>query len=114
MESPKVHVERAKKLTRLLDAQWKILGFSFGIDAFFDIIPGVTSIIPTALSLYLLYIALIAQVPSPILGKMLLNILIDYVIGIVPIIGFFGDIFFKSNVRNLSLIESYLEDTKSL
>ena len=109
MIDPYVHLKTARRLARLLDTQWNILGIHFGIDPILDIIPGVTSLIPTFLSLYLIYIALMFDVPSPILGKMLLNIVIDYVIGIIPILGFVADIFFKANIINLKLIEGYIE-----
>ncbi len=47
------------------------------------------------------------NIPEEQIAKMVRNIMIDFVLGLVP---FFGDIFdfiYKANSKNLSILESY-------
>ena len=104
-----MHLKNAKYLAKLLDSQCSILGVHFGIDPLFDVIPGITPLISSGLSFYILYIAKLFNVPGEIMMKMIGNVLIDYIIGSIPVIGFIGDIFFKSNLKNIALLEAYLQ-----
>jgi hypothetical protein len=47
------------------------------------------------------------RVPRVVQLRMLLNIGIDVVIGIVPFIGDVADVFWKSNTKNLALLERH-------
>lgn len=102
------HLKKAKFLATLLDSRWSILGVQFGIDPLFDIIPGITPLISVGLSLYILYIAKLYNLPGDLMLQMIGNIVLDYLIGSIPVLGFLGDIFFKSNLKNLTLLENYL------
>ena len=37
------------------------------------------------------------------------NILFDFILGLIPVIGIVFDSFYKSNVKNLALIEKYFD-----
>ncbi|KAF9580861.1 hypothetical protein BGW38_002330 [Lunasporangiospora selenospora] len=43
---------------------------------------------------------------------MLINVLIDFVIGLLPWVGDFLDIFYKSNQYNLTLFANWLEENQ--
>jgi hypothetical protein len=43
-----------------------------------------------------------------VIARMLGNLGIDWVLGLVPIIGFVFDVWFKANLRNLALLEREL------
>ena len=58
-------------------------------------------------SMTLLFTALRERVPTVILFRMLLNILADVLIGAIPLLGDVFDFFWRSNRRNLALIERY-------
>ena len=48
-------------------------------------------------------------VPTMVVGRMLLNIVMESVVGVIP---FFGDIFdfaFKANKRNVELLREYVD-----
>jgi hypothetical protein len=47
------------------------------------------------------------RVPRVVQLRMLLNIAIDVVVGIVPFVGDVADFFWKSNTRNLALLERH-------
>ena len=46
---------------------------------------------------------------SRVLLKMLGNLLVDIVVGSIPLIGDIFDIGFKANLRNIRLLEEYFE-----
>lgn len=48
-------------------------------------------------------------VPREVLGKMVGNILIDSVAGTIPVVGDLFDVGWKSNVKNIELLEKHLE-----
>ena len=58
-------------------------------------------------SMGMLVTALRERVPTVILFRMILNILIGVLIGAIPILGDVFDFFWRSNKRNLNLIEKY-------
>lgn len=103
----------AEKLVRFLDDGIRIPGTEFGIGAdgiigFF--FPGVGDFVTGGGSLALLYLALKERVPTVALGRMVVNIAIDTLGGALPIVGDVFDVFWKSNRKNLELIEHYRDD----
>ena len=47
------------------------------------------------------------RVPRVVQLRMLINVAIDVAIGIVPLVGDVADVFWKSNARNLALLEHH-------
>lgn len=101
------HLQFARRFARLMDNQFSILGFRFGLDGIVGMIPGLGDLIGLALSSYLIWIAANFNVPASKLLHMIINVLIDLFIGSVPVIGDLGDIFFKANQRNLQILEEH-------
>lgn len=101
------HLKQAKILTTLLDTQFKIFGISFGLDPILDLVPGVGSILGAISSLYIFWIASQLKVPREVYIKMIVNILIDFIIGEIPLLGIILDTFFKSNVKNFEMLQPY-------
>jgi hypothetical protein len=93
----------------LLDAKFRIPGteIRFGIDPLLALIPGIGDLASPVFATLLIVQGLRQRVPKIILVRMLGNALVDALIGVVPIAGPVGDIFWKANVRNLALLERY-------
>ena len=51
--------------------------------------------------------------PPQLYSRMMLNIVFDFVIGLVPFIGDLADAVYKCNTRNAILLEKYLRDKKA-
>lgn len=101
------HLKMATFFATALDNSMGIGKFRFGISAFFDLIPGIGDTIDALLSFYLVWIAIKVQLPTDKILQMIGNIILSYLISIVPI---FGDVVYilrKTNLRNLSIITSY-------
>ena len=103
------HIVLARRLTRLLDLRFTVFGIRFGIDPLLDMIPGVGNLFAAATSCYLFWIAYRLRVPTRVYLRMSWNILVDYLFGVVPYIGIVFDVFYRSNVKNFALLESYFD-----
>lgn len=108
------NLERIRKLSRLMDTAIRIPGtrFRIGWDPIIGLIPGLGDLIDTAISAYLLFLANQFGLPRNVLGWMLFNIALEAVIGTIPLIGDIFDAFYKSNIRNLALLEKHLQVTE--
>lgn len=95
----------------LLDSRFRIPGtrIRFGLDPVLSLIPGAGDLASPAFAVAMLVQAVYQGVPKIIMVRMLLNGLLDALIGAVPIVGTVGDIFFRANLRNLALVERYAQ-----
>ena len=101
---------RLRQLSENLDESFTIPGtnIKFGIDALIGLVPGGGDLIGSLFSLYLLRTAIKMKLPKSAIISIMFNIIIDTTIGIVPVIGDIFDIFWKSNKRNMRIIEKHL------
>jgi hypothetical protein len=100
----------AGHLVRLLDDGLRIPGtrIGIGLDAILGFLFPVLGDAATGLaSLALLVLAFQMRVPKVVLLRMVANIALDTLLGCVPIVGDAFDLFFRSNRRNLELIQRY-------
>jgi hypothetical protein len=103
------HVKIAKFLALILDNRFEVLGIRFGLDPILDLVPGVGDIIGVVLGLYIVYVAVELKLPQDRINRMFLNIIIDFIIGLIPLAGIIGTIFYRSNQMNIKIIEEYLQ-----
>ena len=82
-----------------------VLGWRFGLDALIGLVPGLGDTSTALVSFYILAAAVRYRVPKITLLRMGLNIGIDYVVGALPVVGDFADAWWKSNRKNLELLQ---------
>ena len=101
---------RLRQLSENLDESFTIPGtnIKFGIDALIGLVPGGGDLIGSLFSLYILRTAIKMKLPKGAILSIIFNIILDTTIGIVPVVGDIFDIFWKSNKRNMKIIEKYL------
>ncbi|CAN5146293.1 DUF4112 domain-containing protein [soil metagenome] len=105
------HVE---VLSKLMDNRFKVPGtdIRFGLDGIIGLIPGVGDLAGFAVSAYLITIMSKNGASGFVLARMMLNVIIDTALGMVPVVGDIFDFAFKSNVRNMRLMNEYYEEGK--
>jgi len=106
----------AEGLVRFLDDGIRVpfTDFRFGFDAILGLLPVVGDAATGLTSAAILGLALKQGVPTIVLLRMVGNIAVDVLIGMVPVVGDAFDLVFKSNRRNLDLIERFRdEDAKA-
>lgn len=104
-------LNRIRKLSRLMDTAIRVPGtkFRIGLDPILGLVPGAGDLISTAFSAYIIYLATRLGIPGKDLRKMLFNIGLEGVVGTVPLVGDLFDAYYKSNIRNLAILEQHLQ-----
>jgi len=105
-------LRRAQRLARLLDAQFSIMGVRFGFDAIVGLIPVAGDTAALLGALYPIYVARKYKLDPRIERKMLRNVLLDYVIGLVPLVGDLFDVAFKANLKNVAQLEKAVTSSR--
>ncbi|NDJ25684.1 DUF4112 domain-containing protein [Nostoc sp. B(2019)] len=103
-------LNRIRQLSRLMDTSIRIplTGFRIGIDPIIGLVPGAGDLISTAFSAYIIFLATRFGIPRQDLAKMIFNVGLETVVGTVPLVGDLFDAFYKSNIRNLAILEQHL------
>lgn len=105
----KNRLKTATFLANLLDNKFKILGLRFGIDPILGLIPGGGDLVSLILSSYIVWIGIKMELPKNKITRMIGNIMLDFGIGLLPILGDAADFAFKSNLMNLEILEQHVE-----
>jgi hypothetical protein len=108
-------LEHLRSLSVLWDESLRIPGTKFrvGLESVIGLLPFGGDAIGIVLSCYILFRAIQFGLPQSILLRMALNILIDGVVGTIPLIGDLFDSTWKANTRNVNLLEAHLRHPRS-
>ncbi|HRB19347.1 MAG TPA: DUF4112 domain-containing protein [Chitinophagales bacterium] len=101
-------------ITKLMDSQFKIPGtkITFGIDPIIGLVPWIGDLIDYCISAYLMVAMIRNGASGKVVAKMLRNITVDGLVGLIPFLGRIFDIFYKANRRNLILAVEHFEEGK--
>ncbi len=104
--------ENLDMLSHLLDDFIRIPGTSirFGLDGVVALVPGVGDVLQGLASSIIILAAWARGVPKVTLGRMVANVGIEVLVGLVPIAGDMFDIAWKANRRNYALLTGSLEE----
>lgn len=101
---------RVHRLARLMDSSIRLPGgFRIGVDGLIGLVPVVGDLAATGASFYIVAQAARAGVPTFTLVRMVLNIALDAIVGAIPLLGDVFDVAFKANLRNVRLMDAYLD-----
>lgn len=112
MSSRPFDVAALERLARLLDSAVRIPGTNVrvGLDALIGLIAGVGDTATALVSGVFILAAIRAGAPKRVIAEMAANILLDWLIGAIPIAGDIFDVAFRANARNLALLRAALAD----
>ena len=103
--------KRLERLAWLTDNSIPIpgTGARVGIDPLIGLVPWIGDAMGAVISSYIISEAARLGAPKSVLLKMAFNVFLDALIGIVPAVGDLFDFAWKANLRNVRLLEHYLE-----
>ncbi len=90
-----------------------ILGRRIGLDGIIGLIPVVGDSATLAASVAVIVSGVASGASAATITRMVLNTLVDAVVGAVPVAGQIWDFFYKANTRNLRLLEADLDDREA-
>jgi hypothetical protein len=102
--------KRLTRLTHLMDGVFEIplVKRKFGFDPLIGLVPVVGDLIPAAIGLYLVFEARQLGASRWLQTRMVGNLLLDLLVGAVPVLGDFFDLMFRAHYRNLKLLQKEL------
>ena len=112
--SPLINVSarlaRLRMIARLMDSAIVLPGtrFRFGLDSLFGLAPVVGDAAGALVALYIVWEARRLGAPAELVARMMGNVAVDTLSGSIPLVGDLFDAAFKSNTRNIALLEEWL------
>ena len=97
------------RIARLMDNQFRLPGtqFRFGLDPLLGLLPVVGDLSTLAVSGALLLTMMRHGASGAVVVRMALNILLDTIVGAIPLLGNLFDFAYKSNERNVALLRRH-------
>jgi hypothetical protein len=104
-------LQRARAVAHVLDEVVEIPGTNYriGLDPLLGLLPVVGDAPAAVASAYVVATAAAVGVPRATLARMLSYLVVDAVVGSLPLVGDVFDAAFKANVRNVRLLEARAE-----
>jgi len=102
---------RIESLAKLLDIAFILpgTGIRYGVDGVIRLVPVVGDLLATAFSLWLVREARALGAPWHLTARMLGNVAVEGVVGMVPLAGDAFDVLFRANMRNVRLLRRWLD-----
>jgi hypothetical protein len=103
--------ENLDVLSRVLDTWFRVPGTSIrvGLDGIVGFIPGIGDLLGGLASCIIVLAAYFRGVPLITVARMVVNLAIEVVVGMVPVLGNLFDIGWRANRRNYHLLEQSLQ-----
>jgi hypothetical protein len=111
----KMTLDHLDDLSRVLDSAFTVPGtrLTVGVDAIAGVVPVLGPLVTTGLSGYIVAQAWRHGAPAGTLARMGGNIAVDAVLSSIPVVGFFADMVFKANRRNMMHLRNHLQGQTS-
>ena len=110
-EEREIILNRLQRFSDVMEGQWTIpfTRIPFGLDFLIGLVPVVGDVFTGLLSLWLVMQARKFKLSTWVYFRMAANILLDVILGSIPLLGDLFDLAFRANKRNLKLILFELE-----
>jgi hypothetical protein len=105
-------LRRLRGLAWFLDRSIPIGRYRIGLDPIFGLLPGAGDWLGAVLSLYIVYEGARLGLPASVLARMGGNILLEAIVGVIPLLGDLFDLAWQANTRNLALVERHYKPTR--
>ncbi|MCA8829952.1 DUF4112 domain-containing protein [Hymenobacter pini] len=101
-----------ERVSHLLDSQFRVPGttWRFGLDPIMGLIPVVGGLPSLAISGVLILTMMRHGASGNLVVRMVLNVVLDTVIGAIPVVGNIFDFAYKANDRNVRLLRAHYQE----
>ena len=96
----------ARTIAKLMDSQFEVAGFKFGLDALIGLVPVAGDAASFVIGMYPVYLARKHKLGALVISRMMLNLGADFITGAVPLVGDVLDVAYKANLKNFKLLEA--------
>ena len=105
-------IERLAGIASRLDNIFRLPGtrIRFGWDGIASLVPVIGDTLALAPAAFIVWRAHQMGAPAHLLGRMGVNVGLDYVIGSIPVIGTVFDVGWKANIRNVALLKDHFAE----
>ncbi|MFP4089574.1 MAG: DUF4112 domain-containing protein [Cyclobacteriaceae bacterium] len=102
------------QVTNLMDSRFRLPGtnFRFGLDPILGLLPGIGDAVSLAISGVLITYMYRQGASRKALIMMIGNVVLDAIIGSIPILGNIFDFAYKANNRNIRIMKRHFEEDK--
>lgn len=102
-------LELVRRVSKLLDSALVVPGtsFRFGLDPILGLFPGLGDLISPLFTIGVIWQARDLGLPRVVQLRMIFNVAIDTLVGMVPLAGDVFDFVWRSNDKNLALLERH-------
>lgn len=105
-DSAHEELSRLRQLARLLDSAIPLPGgYRIGLDGLIGLIPGIGDALTACAAAWIVIRGAQMGASTSMLVRMMWNIILEVVVGIVPVVGDLFDFAWKANDRNIALLE---------
>jgi hypothetical protein len=103
-------LDRARRVGYLLDEAFEVpvLGYRIGLDPLIGLVPVAGDAVAALLSMYVVFEGARAGASFPLLFLMTLLVVVDFVVGSLPLVGDLFDAVWKANAWNARLLERHV------
>ena len=104
-------IARIEAVAMLLDVAFVVPGtkMRYGLEGVVGLVPVIGDVVTKVISLWIVREARALGAPWHVTTRMLGNVALDGAVGLVPFAGDAFDIFYKANMRNIRLLQRWLE-----
>ena len=104
-----IRLSDLQRYANVLDKAFRIPGTNirFGLDPIIGLVPVLGDLASPLFAALIVTEGARLGIPKIVLIRMVVNALIDAVVGAIPLVGIVGDVFVRANTKNMALLEKY-------
>jgi hypothetical protein len=102
-----------EKLAWVMDRSIPIGRWKIGLDGIIGLIPGLGDLIGAMISALIVAAGVQARLPRSAIARMVVNVAIETIVGVVPFLGDLFDMAWKANTRNVEIFREALKGERS-
>ena len=98
-------LRRARWIANWLDSKFQVAGIKFGLEGLVGLVPVVGDTLGALAGVYPIWVARRHKLGRTVQARMAANLLTEWAVGSIPLVGDAFDVAFKANLRNVGLLE---------